>query len=192
MAAPPSVTTKNLSGVFISNRHLSDSADELLRLQNVSWHKRKMAQMFNVALYTKHYTDDNGVEHIDMDQKLVGGIPGGSDNHTLDWQERDVTDLVFGLLSVKTHRVSLESIEDEFLKTDWTEDTIADGVIHTVISNKNPGDGHAWKAEQTWGFQLVDGERRHVRLASLTSSGKTDGPQCVRTVYDYCKSYSTS
>ncbi|KAI6031623.1 hypothetical protein BKA83DRAFT_4203043, partial [Pisolithus microcarpus] len=162
MAAPLSVTTKNLSGVFVTNKQLSDSTEELLRLQGVPWYKRNIAKMFNITLSINHYTDDSGVEHIDMEQKLSGGISGGSDNHTLDWQERDVNDSVFGLLHVKTHRLSLESIEEEFLKAGWTEDTVTDGVIHTVISNdpEKPDDDYTWKSEQAWGFQLVNWRKK--------------------------------
>ncbi|KAI6119830.1 hypothetical protein EV401DRAFT_1960033 [Pisolithus croceorrhizus] len=153
------------------------------------WYKRNIAKMFTVTLVTNHYTDDSGVEHIDMERKLTGGISGGSDNHTLDWQERDVNDPVFGLLHVKTHRLSPESIEEEFLKTGWTEDTIADGIIHTVVRNdpEESDDSYTWKSEQTWGFQLVNGERKQVRLAHLTSSSKKDGEQHVRVrvVYEY-------
>ncbi|KAI6007209.1 hypothetical protein EDD15DRAFT_2209659 [Pisolithus albus] len=190
MAAPLSVTTKNLGGVFVTNKQLSDSTDELLRLQGVPWYKRNIAKMFNITLSINHYTDDSGVEHIDMEQKLSATIT------PLTGRSATVNDSVFGLLHVKTHRLSLESIEEEFLKAGWTEDTVTDGVIHTVISNdpEKPDDSYTWKSEQTWGFQLVNGERKHVRLVSLTSSSKKDGPQHVRirVVYDYCKSHSSS
>lgn len=187
MAAPSGVTTKNLSGVFVSDKQSSDSTDELLRLQGMSWYKRRAVSMFNLTLSIKHYTDDDGVEHIDADQKLSGGIPGGSDNHILDWQERSCNDDVFGPLIYKTRRVSPELIKDEFLKTGWTEDTIADGIIHTVAWSdpENHSGGYTWTAEQTWGFQFVNGERQHLRLTSLTSSGKKDGPVCVRLAYKY-------
>lgn len=188
MTTPPSVSTKNFNGVFVSDKQSSDSTDELLRLQGMSWYKRRAVSICNLTLSIKHYTDDDGVERIDVDQKLSGGFSGGSDNHILDWQERRCNDDVFGQLIYKTRRVSLELIEDEFLKTGWTEDALADGVIHTVAWS-DPEDRHSsytWKAEQIWGFQLVDGERQHVRLTSLTSD-KKDGSVRVRLVYKYSR-----
>ncbi|KIK30383.1 hypothetical protein PISMIDRAFT_6459 [Pisolithus microcarpus 441] len=209
MTTPSSVSTKNFNGVFVSDKQSSDSTDELLRLQGMSWYKRRAVSICNLTLSIKHYTDDDGVERIDVDQKLSGGFSGGSDNHILDCQERRCNDDVFGQLIYKTRRVSLELIEDEFLKTGWTEDALADGVIHTVAWS-DPEDRHSsytWKAEQVypmpadqlsltslsiqiWGFQLVDGERQHVRLTSLTSD-KKDSPVRVRLVYKYCKSHPT-
>ena len=47
----------------------------------------------------KHYKDDSGVEHIDIDQTLTGGIKGTSENRTLDWTERPNNDHVFGDVS---------------------------------------------------------------------------------------------
>lgn len=44
--------------------------------------------------------------------------------------------------------------------------------------------------EQTWGFELIDGQRRHVRRLVLNSSGKKDGPLRVRLVYNYCEKSS--
>ena len=45
-------------------------------------------------------------------------------------------------------------------------------------------------SNQTWGFAIVDGERRYVRRTTFTAS-KQDGPIYARFVYDYSK-YSTS
>ncbi|KAI6136513.1 hypothetical protein F5141DRAFT_33276 [Pisolithus sp. B1] len=80
------------------------------------WYKRRAVSICNLTLSIKHYTDDDGVERIDVDQKLSGGFSGGSDNHILDWQERRCNDDVFGPLIYKTRRVSLELIEDESLR----------------------------------------------------------------------------
>ncbi|KAG1716008.1 hypothetical protein ID866_1173 [Astraeus odoratus] len=191
MAAPAQVTTKNLTSAFVTDKQLSDNTDELLRLQGMSWLKRRAVSACTVALSVRHYTDDAGVEHIDIDQKLIGAIPGGisggNDNHILDFQERQYDDEVFGLLIAKTRRISVEEIEDEFLRTGWSEDTVADGVIHTIAWSdpvKNTS-GYKWTAEQTWGFEVINGERKHVKRVTLTSSGKKNGPVRVRLVYGY-------
>lgn len=187
MAVPPEVTIKNLRGTFISAKHLSDNPDELLRLQGMSWFKRQAVAAFNLTLAVKHYTDDAGVEHVDIDQKLSGGIPGGSDNHPLDYIERPYIDDVFGPLVFKSRRAPILEIEEEFLKQDWADDTIADGVIHTVAWSDGKTESPKWKAEQAWGFQIIKGERKHVKRIVLTllDPNKQRSPVQVRLVYDY-------
>jgi len=117
----------------------------------MSWFKRRAVSVFTLTLIIKHHTDDTGVECIEIDEKLSGGIPGTSDNHILDFQERQYDD-VFGLYTLKTRRVpALEEIEDEFLKTGWAEDTLADGVVYFIAwndTNTVDTSGYKWKAEQ--------------------------------------------
>ncbi|KAG6381055.1 hypothetical protein JVT61DRAFT_5451 [Boletus reticuloceps] len=185
MAAPPNVTTKAMSGRFIMNKALSSDADDILRLQGVSWFKRRAISMFTLTLRVKHHTGDDGVEHIDIDQTLSGGITGTSENRALDWHERDEYDDVFGHVTEKSRRIPVEEITDEFLKKDWTQDTIDDDVIF-IDSWSAPGkNSYTWRAVQTWGFGMVNGERRHVRYVTFTSPQKQDGPIHVRLVYDY-------
>jgi len=44
----------------------------------------------------KHYKSDEGVEHVDIDQTLTGGIPASSENRILDGVERKKEDELFG------------------------------------------------------------------------------------------------
>jgi len=112
------------------------------------WFKRRAVSVFTLTLAVRHYTNNTGVECIDIDQKLSGGIPGGSDNNVLDFQERQYDDDIFGVLTSKVRRVTnLEEIEDDFLKTGWTEDTLADGLVHVMAWNDPNTSGYKWKAE---------------------------------------------
>ncbi|KAN0100502.1 hypothetical protein V8E55_000486 [Tylopilus felleus] len=185
MAAPPNVTTKAMGGKFIMNKSLSDNADEILRLQGVSWFKRRAISMFTLTLSVKHYTDEAGIEHIDIDQTLSGAISGTSENRPLDWQERDEQDDVFGLVTEKTRRMPLEEVTDEFLKKDWTQDTIDNQIVFVDSWSTPDKNRHVWRAVQTWGFSMVNGERRHVRHVTFTSPQKQDGAIHARLVYDY-------
>ncbi|KAF9229134.1 hypothetical protein BS17DRAFT_771080 [Gyrodon lividus] len=185
MAAPPSVTTKAMSGKFVMNKSLSGSVDEILRLQGVSWFKRRAISMFTLTLSVRHTTDVAGVEHIDIDQTLSGGIPGTSEGRILDWQERDEDDDIFGTVIGKSRRIAVKEVTDEFLKRDWTRDTIDDGVVLAVAWSNPKKNKLTWRAEQTWGFSVVNGERRYVRHTTFTSSDKQDGPIYARLVYDY-------
>ncbi|KAI9461784.1 hypothetical protein HD554DRAFT_2027812 [Boletus coccyginus] len=191
MAAPPNVTTRAMSGKFVMNKSLSDSADEMLRLQGVSWFKRRAIAIFTLTLYIKHTTDEAGVEHIDIDQTLSGGIPGASESRTLDWIDRDKYDNVFGFVTGRSRRIPVDEITDEFLKKDWTQDTIDDDIVLADSWNTPGKNNYTWRAVQTWGFSMANGERRYVRHTTFTSPERQDAPIHARFVYDYRK-YSTA
>ncbi|KAG2045003.1 hypothetical protein BDR03DRAFT_976887 [Suillus americanus] len=185
MAAPPEVTNKNLTGKYIMNKTLSDDSDDILKLQGVSWFKRRAISMFTLTLGVKHYTDEAGNEHIDVEQTLSGGIKGTNEDRTLDWEERSDIDDVFGAVIGQSKKVKAEEVEDEFLKSGWTEDAVKDGLVLAVDWSDTPKSGMDWRAEMTWGFEILNGERRHARHLKFTSSNKKDGPIFKRLYYDY-------
>jgi len=185
MATPPEVTTKNLTGVYLHNKALSDSTDEILRLQGVSWFKRKAIANFNLTLYVKHTNGDDGFEHIDIDQRLSGGISGTTENRVMNWEDRHTNDDLFGAVVGKSRRVSLDEIEDEFLKTGWTQDTVDDRAIEALAWSDTPISGKDWRANQIWGFEEKDGARRYARHIKFTSSERSEGPILVHMYYDY-------
>jgi len=186
---------------------LSDDSDDIFKLQGVSWFKRRAISMFTLTLVVKHYTDDDDVEHIDIGQTLSGGIPGTNEDRILDWQERSEKDDVFGAVIGQSKRIMLEEVEDEFLKSGWTEDTVEHGTVFVVDWSDTEQSGLVWKAEmvrldfwfvltcpnicQTWGFEILDGERRHARRLKFTSSDNKDGPIFKHLYYDYRESPPT-
>jgi hypothetical protein len=183
---------------------LSDDSDDILKLQGVSWFKRRAISMFTLTLGVKHYTDEAGNEHIDVEQTLSGGIKGTNEDRTLDWEERGEIDDVFGAVIGKSKKVKAEEVEDEFLKSGWTEDTFQDGLVLAVDWSDTAKSGMEWRAEmvrlyrffllvvphilQTWGFEVLNGERRHARRLKFTSSNKKDGPIFKHLYYDYSES----
>ncbi|KAG2154693.1 hypothetical protein DEU56DRAFT_375555 [Suillus clintonianus] len=185
MAAPPEVTTKNLTGKYIMNKTLSDDSDDILKLQGVSWFKRRAISMFTLTLVVKHYGDEAGIEHIDIQQTLSGGISGTDENRILDWEERSESDDVFGAVIGQSKRVKPEEVEDEFLKSGWTEDAVEDGLVLAVARSDTAKSGMDWRAELTWGFEVLNGERRYARHVKFTSSDKSDGPIFKHLYYDY-------
>lgn len=126
---------------------MSDSTDEILRLQGVSWWQRKAISIGTVTLYIKHYRDDDGIEKVDIDQ-TVAGISGTSEKRTLTWTERENNDGIFGPVIGKSRRVNLGELEEEFLKTGWTEDTVEHGVIQAYAASDTPKSGTTWIANQ--------------------------------------------
>ncbi|KAG1802037.1 uncharacterized protein HD556DRAFT_1228468 [Suillus plorans] len=183
MAAPPEVTIKNLTGKYVMNKTLSDDSDDILKLQGISWFERRANLMFTL----KHYADEGGFEHIDIEQTLSGGISGTTQYRTLDWEERSINDDVFGALIAQSKRIKVEEVDDEFLRSGWTEDAVEDGLILAVTRSDTSKSGMEWKTELTWGFEVLDGERRFARHVKFTSSDKKDGPIFKHHYYDYGK-----
>jgi hypothetical protein len=183
MAAPPNLITLDLSGVWVLNKTLSDDTDEILRLQGVGWLKRRAIALATITLYVKHYKDESGVEHIDIDQKLTGGITGSSEIRILDWTSREHDDSIYGPLVGKSRRVKLDEIENEYLKKGWLQDTEQHGAINAYAQSDTPKSGTSWTADQIWGFELVGDERRYTRHVDFL------GPESehiqVRLVYDF-------
>jgi hypothetical protein len=185
----------------LQNKTISDTnTDTILSLQGVGWLKRKAIIYGTVTLAVKHYKDDAGVEHIDIDQTLTGGIPGTTETRTLSWTERHNEDHIFGAVVGKTRRIKAEELEDDFLKKNWTADTFEHGVVQSYVESDTPKSGTTWIAnqvgaplfyfirpltelDQAWGIEDVDGERRYSRHIKFTGPGGED-IEC-KLVYDY-------
>lgn len=56
----------------LQNKSLSGDYDRILQLQGISWFKRQAIKYATITLYVKHYRDDAGFEHIDIDQTITG------------------------------------------------------------------------------------------------------------------------
>ncbi|KAJ3829808.1 hypothetical protein EV361DRAFT_898398 [Lentinula raphanica] len=184
MAVPAEFTTLDISGKFVMNKSLSDSTDEILRLQGIGWFKRKIIAAGTLYLTIKHYKDDNGVERIDIDQTLSPGGMGTREERILDWSERNKDDGLFGAVVGRSRRVTVEEIEDDYLKNGW--DSTDNGFIQSYVSSDTPKSGTSWIANQIWGVEEIDSARRYVRHVFFT------GPQGEeirgRLVYDYAGS----
>ena len=97
--------------------------------------------MAAVTLHIKHHRDD-GVEKIDVDQILTGGLRGTSECRTLDWAEREHTDYIFGRVMGRSRRVALDTVEDAFLRDGWVAHD--HGLIESFVLSAD----NAWTAQQ--------------------------------------------
>ncbi|KAG8800381.1 hypothetical protein FRC17_006886, partial [Serendipita sp. 399] len=173
------------------NKTLSDSTDRILTLQGVPWYTRKIIGVANITLDIKHYTgkpadpenpvegDRNGddFEHIDADQTLTGGIKGTTENRTFSGLPRSHEDHLFGAVTGLSKRIAAplndpksEVNKYEFLQKDWTKDTLEDskGVIYTQAVSKTEISGKVWTAEQVWGFEEFNGEKRFSKQVFIS------------------------
>jgi len=183
MAVPADFTILDLSGKFIMNKTLSDDTDRLLALQGVGWMKRKAISLATITLTIKHYKDDEGHECVDIDQTLTGGIQGTREERILTWEERAKEDSLFGFVVGRSRRVQASELEEEFLKKDWTADTLEHGLIESYVYSDTPKSGTTWIADQTWGMQDINGERRYVRHVKFTGPKGEDLELLL--VYDF-------
>jgi hypothetical protein len=131
------------------NKALSGNApDQILTLQGVGWFKRKAISSGTVTLYIKHYKQDDGVECIDIDQTLTGGISGTREERVLDWEERAKEDHLFGAIVGKSRRLKAEEIENDFLRTGWTEETLEHGLVESYVISDTAKSRTSWIGQQ--------------------------------------------
>ncbi|KAF8973870.1 hypothetical protein BDZ97DRAFT_1912324 [Flammula alnicola] len=184
MAVPADFTILDISGKFTMNKTLSDPrTDTILKLQGISWLQRKAIAYGTVTLAIKHYKDDDGVEHIDIDQTITGGLPGTREERTLYWQERETEDDLFGHIIGKSRRCKAEELDIPFLQEGWTADTLEHGLVQSYVESNTPKSGTVWIANQSWGIEDINGERRYVRHVKFTGPKAEDIE--AKLIYDY-------
>ncbi|KIV99724.1 uncharacterized protein PV09_08654 [Verruconis gallopava] len=183
MAAPMTVTLKNLQGRYNVNKTQSDPFDDTLQLQGIGWLARKAISVASISLAIKQYIGDDGLEHIDIDQFATGGIKT-TELRIFDDVSREHKDMLFGLVQGRNRRIKLSSLSDEdpdeaYLKAGWSQDIVDDDEIidGIVISEAN-----GWEGRLVWGFAIVDGERKYVRRSVVKKGKQTKRNNMV---YDY-------
>lgn len=123
-------------------------------MQGVSWFKRKAIKIGTLTLYIKHYKDDADIEHIDIDQRLTGGIPGTEELRILNWEDHPSSDHIFGPVIGKSRRVKVSDLDNSFLKEGWTQDTITHGLIQSYVESDTAKSGTTWIANQVRVLQI--------------------------------------
>ncbi|KAF4535179.1 hypothetical protein DIS24_g2792 [Lasiodiplodia hormozganensis] len=186
MAAPLEKTVQDFNGSWVMNKKESGNTDAILELQGFGWLLRRAIRIATVTLICKQYKDENGLEHIDIDQITTPSLPGKKETpeeRVLDWEWRDSVNGVFGKVKGRTRRITLADLPDDedgkFMKEGWDESTIEGGdLIETFVENQDSG----WTANQTWGFELKDGVRKHTRHVVVKAGEKV---LREKLVYDY-------
>ena len=110
--------------------------------------KRKIIGSVTITLYTKHYTPEDGKEHIDIQQIGTGGFKGNFEPRVLDWTDREKSDNIFGHVIGRTRRLKVEEIEDEWQREGWSEDTAEEGAIQSLVWSDTAKSGTTWTADQ--------------------------------------------
>ncbi|KAK2732819.1 hypothetical protein FQN55_003920 [Onygenales sp. PD_40] len=209
MAAPAEATILNLNGSWLMDKTDSADPDEIFKLQGMSWLTRKAISIASVTLKFTQTTVD-GVVHVNVDQVLTGGIKGTTETRTLDWAESPHQDHIFGSVIGQNRFVKaapgpdgksrpavevqtrVGGAEDEsvakFLRGeilengDVTEGFLVDEQNENFLQSWVRSQDSGWTGEQIWGFETVNGVRRHTRRIVVAKDDK-----CVkaRMVYTY-------
>ncbi|KAF5698917.1 hypothetical protein FGLOB1_11708 [Fusarium globosum] len=184
MAAPAEKTTSDLSGKWVLNKTLSDSSEPILSLQGIGYLTRKGIGLATITLDINQYnappkppnTSTDVFTHIDITQS-ASGLSSTHENRCLDFNNREHTDWLFGTVRGRSRFVTLDEIEEDFLKTGWL--TEGDGkFIQSIAESVDNG----WVANQIWGFEEINGERRYVRHILVTNGDKK---VTAKLIYDY-------
>lgn len=155
-----------------------------------------------MTIYVNQYADSENAAlvHLDAQQVITGGIQGTKEERKLDWEEREHVDHIFGSLKGRSRFIAAKSedgavrpVVEIQTKVGSPEDdakvqkfligeTLIDGsksegflaeegegaFLQSFVTNESSG----WTAEQVWGFETVDGERRHTRRVVVVKGGK--------------------
>ncbi|KAL7929274.1 hypothetical protein V8C35DRAFT_315960 [Trichoderma chlorosporum] len=190
MAAPPEVTMQELTGSWTMSKTLSDSFEPVLTIQGIPWIMRKVASMATMSMKVTQEVDDTGLKTLIFTQGTslaIGGISEEKELRALDWREEFHTSPIFGTTSHRSRFVNLstatghdEKALNSFLIDGFLNEGEANGenyLLDLVIHQTNN-----WVMEQTWGFGLVNEERRLIRKMTVT---KGDVVVNARSVYDW-------
>ncbi|KAK9367551.1 hypothetical protein V1509DRAFT_626289 [Lipomyces kononenkoae] len=188
---PLTISTKNLTAVFKQNKDLSSCVDEVLKAQGISWTVRTALKYTPIGLRINLYTDDSGVEHLDIDQLMPAGIKS-EEPRILDFQFRERLSLVFGPVVARSKRVTIEEATQihSFLGQGWDDSCAMDGLFYAYArGDPSKPNGLEWESHQIFGFADVpvdekQTERKYVVRLYFTAPSLDQGVE-KRLVYDF-------
>ncbi|VUC24114.1 unnamed protein product [Clonostachys rosea] len=194
MAAPESKNISDLNGKWILNRKLSDPTGPTLSVQGIGWMTQKLIGAATITLQIAQYSlpaqalhggeADKNVVHINIEQNLTKNLKGTIEQRCVDDEWHEHSDWLFGKVRGKVKWASYEDLGDGFLESGWLENEIeAVGACgHSHILCRVESLERGWVANEVWGFQMIDHERRYVRKVIVTNGGNVSK---TRMVYDW-------
>lgn len=135
-----------------------------------------MATITLTITQTVNSTTDN--TQLDIESKPNGGLPGTLEKRVLDWVPVALTHALLGRIRGRSRWCRLAELDSVFLREGWEEGT--QEVIHFYTKHL---DGKRLVTQQTVGFVVIDGVRRHARRV-LVTKGEMERLE-ARIVYNY-------
>lgn len=123
---------------------------------------RKAIALATITLDVREYVEDS-VTHIDIDQTATGGIKGTTEKRTLDNEEREHHDHIFGTVKGRSRFLNLDELdvkdptEAKFLKGEGYGTGFLEGDsegeagkrhIRSYVLNIDESSTGGWEAEQ--------------------------------------------
>ena len=108
---------------------------------------RKIIKTATITLHIKHYKDAEGVEHIDIEQTLTGGITASPEERTLDWTWRKTDNSLFGSIVGRSRRIPVADVTDKYLSSGWLSDVSRDGAIEANAESDKEKNSHSWQSD---------------------------------------------
>lgn len=162
--------------------------DTILKHQGVGWIVRSAIGYATITIIVKHYKDEAGIEHIDIDQSLSGGVGASNERRTMDWTYRETQDNIFGAVKGKSRRIKVEDIQDEYLQKGWLPDVLEHGAINSYVESDTEKSKKHWIAEQVRNIPNLEGRRLiscrfgdSKRLAARDVTSDTSSSKAMRT-----------
>ncbi|PHH54280.1 hypothetical protein CFIMG_003905RA [Ceratocystis fimbriata CBS 114723] len=201
MAAPKEKNIGDLNGVWVINSELSDTTDEIFKLQEMPYATRTVIGYSTVTLTLTQSlgkpaapAPENAPEvtQVVIEQHLapvrfMPSIKGTRENRCLDGLTRSHEDHIFGKVEGYSKFLERSEINDVDLEKNWApedeERAGPENKAHILSFVRNLDEGKGWEATQIWGFQIVDGQRRYCRNIRVTKPGAQT--LYARLVYDY-------
>ncbi|KAI1209447.1 uncharacterized protein F4807DRAFT_93867 [Annulohypoxylon truncatum] len=171
MAAPDAITMRNLSGVWIVSRSLSDDPEPCYKLQALPWVLRKLLSLATITNIVTQTSDEKGCNQIKITSTMSGGFEFDIEPYVLDGLEYST---LRGTQRVCAHWVDLRRSKplsmsgepiDPYLTQDWMEDSNATTWDHIYLCIVNERGG--WAADYVWGFSWKNGGRHFVKKLLL-------------------------
>ncbi|KAH6881840.1 hypothetical protein BKA58DRAFT_372266 [Alternaria rosae] len=180
MAAPPEVTMHDLTGSWLLNKTLSDSLDPAFVFQGIPWIIRKVISLATLTMKIAHSIDESGVPTMIFTQAAsvaIAGLSEETETRWLDGREKLHSSTLFGTSSARTRMICLDTatgydgkpldvlLTKDFLREgkEGEEEHLFDLVVHQT---------KGWVMEQIWGFGMLNGERRLLRVMGLKKGGQ--------------------
>lgn len=118
---------------------------------------RRAISFATITLHVQETHAEGEPYKIDIEQTATGGIKGTTEKRVLDWQTREHEDHLFGKLTGRSRWISLDMVEDPFLKENWetpgkdVEGEEGKGFIESWVHNE----------ERDWITQQVSSDNTH-------------------------------
>jgi len=134
----------------------------MLALQGVGWLTRKILSNATITVSIKHYKDEGGVEHVDIQQAVTGGITASPECKVLNWAWVKVDLNLFGPIIGRSRRVPIADVTDKYLNSGWSPDVSRDGAIETYAETDKEKSSYSWKSDVVSEFSPHGSRTPHV------------------------------